>query len=57
VYVIEEGKALFMPVTVLTYEGRQMGLLANGLKSGMSVVVEGNERLRPGQAVSVRGER
>ncbi len=52
VFTIKEGKAQPLPVTVLGYEGRNAGIRGEGLKPGMTVIIKGNERLRPGQPVA-----
>lgn len=55
VWTIAEGKAQMIPVQVLGYQGGQAGISPlgqPGLQPGMPVVVKGNERLRPGQAVA-----
>jgi RND family efflux transporter MFP subunit len=52
-YTIEADKAKILPVTIAAYEGEMVGLTDPYLKPGMPVVIDGNERLRPGQAVVV----
>lgn len=54
VYIVEAGKASPRPVTVVHAHGLNIGVTANGLSKGMTVVTEGNERLQPGQAVTVQ---
>ncbi len=54
VYIIEAGKAVPQPVTLIHSDGVHIGVDAPGLSPGMDVVTEGNERLRPGQAVTVQ---
>ena len=51
VYAVLDSKASMMPVQIIGYEGLTAGIRAKGLKDGMLVVVEGNERLRDEQAV------
>ncbi len=53
VYGIKDGKAAPMPVAITSYQEDYAAVKANGLSLGMAVVVDGNERLRPGQAVTV----
>ncbi len=53
VYTIKEGKSHILPVTIAAYEGEFMGVTNPYFVSGMPIVVDGNERLRPGQAVKV----
>ena len=57
VYTIEDGKAVSLPVNIVTYMGDMVGVDNDHFKPGMPVVVEGNERLRPGQAVVMGGEK
>jgi RND family efflux transporter MFP subunit len=52
VYVVEEGKASIRPVKLGEAVGTRFEIL-DGLAPGDQVVVRGNERLRPGQAVTV----
>ena len=54
VFTVENDKAGMLPVNILGYDGLIVGLEAPGLKEGMLVVVDGNERLRDGQAVVVK---
>jgi RND family efflux transporter MFP subunit len=53
IYTVDAQKAKILPVTIAAYEGEMVGLTDPYLKVGMPVVVDGNERLRPGQAVMV----
>lgn len=53
VYTIQEGKAAPLPVSILTYVEACAGVEPGAIQAGMSVVVDGNQRLRPGQAVTV----
>ncbi len=53
VYTIKEEKALRLGVNVVTYQGNRVGADNPHFKAGMPIVVEGNERLRPGQSVVV----
>lgn len=56
VYTVQDGKAAMLPVNIVTYLGKTVGADNPELTAGLSVVIEGNERLRPGQAVLVAGE-
>ena len=56
VYTIKEGKASILPVNIVTYLGDKIGVDNPYFEDGMSVVIEGNERLRPDQPVIVAGE-
>ena len=51
VFAVLDSKASMMPVKIIGYDGLTAGIQAKGLKDGMLVVVEGNERLRDKQAV------
>ena len=52
VFTAENFKAVMLPVQIIGFQGLDAGVSAPGLKAGMLVVVQGNERLRNGQAVS-----
>ena len=52
VYAVIEGKAVPMGVQLQGYYGGDVAVTGN-LKPGMAVVIRGNERLRPGQAVAI----
>jgi len=53
VYGVIGGKAVMIPVSVTGFKGVLAGISGQGLKAGMSIVVKGNERLRPGQPVII----
>ena len=53
VYVVIDGKANMNPVTLGEAIGRRF-IVISGLKPGDKVVVRGNERLHPGQNVSIK---
>ncbi len=52
VYVAEKGIVRFQKIEIGDSHGETVEVL-NGLKEGDEVVVKGNERLRPGQAVRI----
>jgi RND family efflux transporter MFP subunit len=52
VWAVLDGKAVPIPVYVVGFRGLMAGVKSAKLKEGMDVVVKGNERLRPGQAVT-----
>ncbi len=52
VFAVMEGQASMIPVRIVGYAGSRAGIEANGLKDGMLVVLQGNERLRNGQMLS-----
>lgn len=56
VYTVKDDKAAILPVTVVSYLGDRVAVSDPYIVPGMSVVVEGNERLRPDQPVTVAGE-
>ncbi|SLM31496.1 Efflux transporter, RND family, MFP subunit (modular protein) [Desulfamplus magnetovallimortis] len=53
VYVINESRASLRPVNVVAYLGNKVGVDNPDMVHGTPVVIEGNERLRPDQAVVV----
>ena len=57
VYTVKEGKAAILPINIVTYMGSMVGADNPYFVEGMAVVVEGNERLRPDQPVTVAGEK
>ncbi len=57
VYTIKDEKAVPLPVHIVAFLGDEVAVSSPALAAGMAVVIEGNERLRPDQAVVVAGER
>lgn len=57
IYTVENGRAKSLKVQVAGYDGEFVHIKSNEVKEGMSVVIEGNQRLHPGQAVTVAGEK
>jgi membrane fusion protein, multidrug efflux system len=53
VYTINDGKAMPVPVRILSYVGRMAAVTSEPLLAGMDVIVDGAARLRPEQAVFV----
>jgi membrane fusion protein (multidrug efflux system) len=51
VYAVVDAKSNMIPVEIVGYDGLSAGVESQGLAEGMLVVVEGNERLKNGQAV------
>jgi RND family efflux transporter MFP subunit len=51
VWVVNEGMAQPVPVQVAAYVGLNAAVRGQGLQEGSEVVIKGNERLTPGQAV------
>jgi len=56
VYSVKDGKAAIMPVNIVSYMGQMVATDTPYIVPGFPVVVEGNERLRPDQPVTVVGE-
>ncbi len=54
VFTAQDAKASMLPVQVIGFEGLDAGVTSPGLKEGMLVVVDGNERLRDGQAIAFK---
>ncbi|GAB4336260.1 MAG: hypothetical protein Kow0089_06390 [Desulfobulbaceae bacterium] len=57
IYTVKEGKAALLPVHVVAYLGDRVAADDSHLTAALPVVIEGNERLRPDQAVLVTGEK
>ncbi len=57
IYTVKEGKAAILPVNIVAFLGQNVGVDNPYIVPGMPVVVDGNERLRPDQAVAVAGEK
>lgn len=53
VYTVREGQSAPLPVRVLAYVGTKAAVESEPLTPGMSVVVDGAQRLRPDQPVEV----
>ncbi len=56
VVAVIDGKAVFIPVTVVAYQDMNAGIQSPKIFDGMSVVVKGNERLKDGQPLVVMPE-
>ena len=56
-YLVNDGKAVPLPVTTGLASGHYIEVRGENLKKGLKVVTVGNERLRPGQAVQVQSPR
>ena len=56
VYTIEKETAVLLPVNIVAYLGKVVGADNAHFKAGMPVIVDGNDRLRPGQAIVIDGE-
>ncbi len=53
VYTVKEEKAAIMPVHIVAFLGRDVGVDDEHIPAGMIVVVDGNDRLRPDQPVQI----
>jgi len=53
VYTVKEGKAKILPVNIVAFAGEYFGVDSPHVQVGMSVVVDGNDRLRPDEAVEI----
>lgn len=53
VYTVVEGKAKILPVNIVSRMGEWVAVDSPHIKAGMQVVIDGNARLRPDQAVNV----
>ena len=53
VYTVKDDKARILPVNIVSYEDEYMGVDNPYIVPGMPVVIDGNDRLRPDQAVTV----
>ena len=56
VYSVKDDKAAIMPVNIVSYMGKMVATDTPYIAPGFPLVVEGNERLRPDQPVTVVGE-
>jgi RND family efflux transporter MFP subunit len=57
VFVVIESKAKMMPVKVVEYEGKSVGVESPALKAGMDVVIKGNERIMDNQPVMMNNKK
>ena len=55
VYTVKDDTAAIMPINIVSYMGQLVATDTPYITPGFPVVVEGNERLRPDQAVMVVG--
>jgi membrane fusion protein (multidrug efflux system) len=53
IYAVKDDVAKIMPIRVSAVDGEYLGVEAPHLAVGMPVVIDGNERLRPDQPVTV----
>ncbi len=57
VYSVKEGKAAILPVHIVAFLGDRVAVDNEYIVPGLPLVVEGNERLRPDQPVTIAGEK
>ncbi|WP_022669291.1 efflux RND transporter periplasmic adaptor subunit [Desulfospira joergensenii] len=57
VYTIRDEKAAILPVNIVAFLGDRIGADDAHFKEGMPMIVDGNERVQPGQPVAVTGEK
>ena len=53
VYTVKDGKATILPVNIVVFSGEYVGVDNPYVVPGMPVVIDGNDRLRPDQAVEI----
>jgi membrane fusion protein (multidrug efflux system) len=53
VYTVKDGRAVPVPIRVVSYVGEFAGIEKSDFPDGMMVVVDGNQRLRPDQPVEI----
>lgn len=53
VYTVKDGQAKILPVSIVGYTGEMAGVAGPQIQPGMPVVIDGNDRLRPDQAVEI----
>ena len=53
IYVVQDGKAASLPVNIVTRSGDAIAVDNVDITAGMQVIVDGNDRLQPGQPVQV----
>jgi len=53
IYTVKEGQAKILPIHIVATDGEYLGVDNPYIVTGMPVVIDGNERLRPDQAVTV----
>ncbi len=53
VYTVKDGLAKILPIRISAMDGEYLGVDAPHIVNGMPVVIDGNERLRPDQPVTV----
>lgn len=53
VYTVKEGRAKILPIHIVAMDGEYLGVDNPYIVAGMPVVIDGNERLQPDQAVTI----
>ncbi|MDX9702903.1 MAG: efflux RND transporter periplasmic adaptor subunit [Candidatus Auribacterota bacterium] len=57
IYSVNENAAVIIPVNIVVYDGLYVGVESPLIAVGMPVVIDGNNRLQPGQLVEVIEEK
>ena len=57
IYTVEDDSARIVPVHIVAFLGREVGVDDEHIQPGMPLVVDGNDRLQPDQPVQVVGEK
>ena len=53
VFTVVDGKAVMIPVKVITYFGLNAAIMGEGLVEGMQIVTKGNERIFPDMPIQI----
>ncbi len=53
VYTVAEGKAKILPIRIVARTGTDIAVAEPPVSKGMQLVIDGNDRLQPGQAVEI----
>ena len=56
VYTVTEGTAKMLPVRIVARTGADVAVAEPPVANGMQLVIDGNDRLRPGQPVEIIGD-
>jgi hypothetical protein len=57
IYSVNENAAVIIPVNIVVYDGLYVGVESPLIAVGVPVVIDGNNRLQPGQLVEVIEEK
>ena len=53
VYIVKKNKAVLQPVNIVVFMDKYVGIDNESITKHMSIVIEGNERLRDNQSVKI----